>query len=64
MPLFGEEIEGLSLDAGGWRDQPLEMFSSQLGIRRVTRVRPYGLDGGGAIFGFLSAGNVCQPETL
>jgi hypothetical protein len=54
---LGEEVEGLRLDVGVVERHPLEVLLGQLGIGGLTSLLAHGLDGIGAVFGLLGAGN-------
>lgn len=57
MAGIGEEVEGLGLDVGVVERHPLEVLLGQLRVGGLTSLLAHGLDGFGAVFGLLGAGN-------
>jgi hypothetical protein len=60
VAIFGMKVEGLRLHARCIRRKPLEVGLCNLGEGRIALILAYGLDGFGAVLGFLGAGDVGQ----
>lgn len=58
--LVGHDIEGLSLDAGILVCPPFQIVLGQFGVGGGLGLFGDGLDGVGAIDGFLRAGDACE----
>ena len=59
--LIRMHIEGLSLDTGRVHDPPFQVLLQQLCVRYLIDLLRHGLDGFGAIDGFLGAGYMSKP---
>ena len=57
----GLEVEGLRLDAGLLDEPPFQMVLGELRVGGVAGVFAHGVDGLGAILGFLGTGDIGQP---
>lgn len=61
VPAVGLEIVRLRLDAGLLDELPLQMLLLELRVGWIAGVLAHGVDGFGAILGFLGSGDIGQP---
>lgn len=61
MAAVGGDVKGLRLDAGRRHGSPLHVISLQFSVGDGVGLLCDGVDGAGAVVGFLGAGDIGEP---